>query len=118
MSYKLLFLTSAIFHKRIIFIPLKRFTELNLDLLVFQNSKLNASKAGHEHIPTKIIKEFSFELVEPLSKIFYASLEVGRFSSVWKTAAIMPVSKLKNPASANELRPIALKSWVGYLNNF
>ena len=41
-------------------------------------SKLNASKAGHpEDIPVKIIKEFSFEMAEPLTKIFNASLQEG-----------------------------------------
>ena len=72
-------------------------------------SKLNASKAGHpEDIPIKIIKEFSFELAEPLTKIFNASLREGVFPSVWKTASIIPVPKVKNPASANELRPHCL----------
>ena len=77
-------------------------------------SKLNASKAGHpEDIPIKIIKEFSFELAEPLTTIFNAGLQEGVFPSVRKTASIIPVPKVKNPASANELRPIALTKILG-----
>ena len=77
-------------------------------------SELNASKAGHpDDIPIKIIKEFSFELAEPLTKIFNASLQEGVFPAVWKTASIIPVPKVKNPASANELRPIALTKILG-----
>ena len=81
-------------------------------------SKLNASKAGHpEDIPVKIIKEFSFELTEPLTKIFNASLQEGVFPSVWKTASIIPVPKVKNPASANEA-PLFLKHCgIGHLKN-
>ena len=63
----------------------------------------------------KIIKEFSFELAEPLNKIFNTSLQEGVFPSVWKTASIIPVPKVKNPASANELRPIALTNVLGRL---
>ena len=77
-------------------------------------SKLNASKASHpEDIPIKTIKEISFELAEPLTKIFNTSLQEGVFPSVWKTASIIPVSKVKNPASANELRSIALTKILG-----
>ena len=43
-------------------------------------SKLNASKVGHpEESHVKIIKWFSFELAEPLTKIFNASLQEGVF---------------------------------------
>ena len=77
-------------------------------------SKLNASKAGHpDDIPIKIIKEFSYELAEPLTKIYNASLQEGTFPSVWKTASIIPVPKVKKPVSANELRPIALTKILG-----
>lgn len=77
-------------------------------------SKLNASKAGHpEDIPIKLIKEFSYELAAPLSKIFNTSLRQGTFPSVWKTASIIPVPKVKKPTSANELRPIALTKILG-----
>ena len=77
-------------------------------------SKLNASKAGYPgDILVKIIKEFSFELAEPLNKIFNASLQDGVFPSIWKTASIIPVPKVKNPASANELRPIAVTKFLG-----
>ena len=77
-------------------------------------SKLNASKSGHpEDIPIKIIKEFSYELSVPLTKIFNASLQEGKFPSVWKTASIVPVPKVKKPVSANELRPIALTKILG-----
>ena len=58
-------------------------------------SKLNASKVGHpEDILVKIIKEFSFELAEPLTKIFHMNFlgelkhpcrhDAQNDSEVWK----------------------------------
>lgn len=79
-----------------------------------QLNKLNASKAGHpEDIPIKLIKEFSFELSQPLCSIFNVCLQEGSFPSVWKTAAIIPVPKVNKPTNANQLRPIALTKILG-----
>ena len=48
-------------------------------------SKINTSKATHlSDIPSKIIKEFAFELTEPLTHIFNLSLQEGIFPAKWK----------------------------------
>lgn len=77
-------------------------------------SDLNASKSGHpKDLPIRLIKEFAFEIAIPLTSIFNACLQEGVFPSVWKTAAIIPVPKISNPQTPNELRPIALTPILG-----
>ncbi len=81
------------------------------------NKSLNSiktHKATHpSDIPTKIIKEFAFELTLPLTHIFNSCLQNGIFPTVWKTSAVTPIPKVPNAKSLDKLRPISLTKIFG-----
>ncbi|XP_071508353.1 uncharacterized protein [Diadema antillarum] len=71
--------------------------------------KLNASKAGHPgDIPIRLIKEFAYEISEPLTTIFNNCLQTGHFPSCWKTASVCPVPKTTPVVDFSQLRPLSI----------
>ena len=54
---------------------------------------------GADSIPPRIIKEFAYELTEPVTKIFYTSLSTGEVPILWKCSNIIPIPKVKQPLS-------------------
>ncbi|CAH1257549.1 Hypp1854 [Branchiostoma lanceolatum] len=68
--------------------------------------KLNKS-AGVDGISPRLIREFAFELSQPLTNIFNASLAEGTVPAVWKKADVVPIPK-ENPPRLQKLRPISL----------
>ena len=74
-------------------------------------NKINTSKATHQSdIPSKIIKEFSFDLTEPITD---ASLQEGVFPAIWKTSTITPIPKVQSAKTLDKLRPISLTKFFG-----
>ena len=61
-----------------------------------------------DRIPNRIIKEFAYELAEPVCTIFNESLSSGSVPSDWKDASIIPIPKTQPACCEDELRPIAL----------
>ncbi len=76
--------------------------------------KLNSFKsAGPDNIPPRILKEFAYELAEPLAYIFNRSLCSSTIPSHWKSANTSPIPK-EIPAvkEENDPRPISLTACI------
>ena len=59
---------------------------------------VKANKAmGPDSIPPRVIKEFAYELAEPVTKIFNTSLSTGEVPFLWKCSNITPIPKVKQP---------------------
>ena len=82
---------------------------------VFKSLKsIKTNKATHpSDIPSKIVKEFAFELTEPVTHIFNVCLQHGIFPSVWKTSSVTPIPKVPNAKTLDKLRPISLTKLFG-----
>ena len=75
----------------------------------FQLLKVKPFKShGLDGIPNRIIKEFAYELAEPVCAIFNESLCSNIVPSLWKDASIIPIPKTQSVCCEDELRPIAL----------
>ena len=86
----------------------------NIDVSVEKTHKLldglNCSKAsGSDGIPTRLIKESSFELAGPLTHLIALSFEQKRIPKIWKIADVIPTPKCKSP-TLTDLRPISIMS--------
>ena len=72
---------------------------------------LQLSKAGHpSDLPIRLIKEFAPEFATPLTHVLNFCLSEGSFPNVWKSATIIPIPKVGNISSFDQLRPISLTS--------
>ena len=59
---------------------------------------LNSSKAaGPDNIPPRILRDFAYELSDPLAEIFNLSLASATSPSQWKSANISPIPKVTPP---------------------
>ena len=56
------------------------------------NTKVLKS-SGPDNILNRIIKDFAYELAEPVCHIFNRSLSTGEFPNIWKDALITPIPK-------------------------
>ena len=71
--------------------------------------KLNPHKAmGPDNIPPRLLKEFAYELAEPISDLFNLPLSSGIVPDTRQCADITPIPKEKLPKEESELRPISL----------
>ena len=52
---------------------------------------------GPDNVPSRILKEFAFELAEPISIIFNESLQSGTVPTIWKDSNITPIPKTQSP---------------------
>lgn len=66
---------------------------------------------GPDSISPRIIKEFAYELTEPVTKIFNKSLSTGEVPILWKCSNIIPIPKAKQSLCESEisLTPILSK---------
>ena len=70
---------------------------------------LRTNKAmGPDSIPPRILKEFAYELAEPVSSIFNTSLSSGLVPVLWKDYSVIPIPKAKQTQVESDTRPIAL----------
>ena len=60
---------------------------------------------GPESIAPRIIKEFVYELAEPVTKIGNTSLSTGQVRIPWKCSNIIPIPKAKQPQCESDTRP-------------
>ena len=64
---------------------------------------------GPDNVPCRILKEFAYELAEPVTTIFNASLASGIFvPAIWKDSNITPIPKIQSPTNEGDFRPISL----------
>ena len=49
---------------------------------------------GPDNIPPRIIKEFAYELSEPVTTIFNSSLSAGVVPNIWKESNVSPILKV------------------------
>ena len=74
------------------------------------SSLKNSSSAGHDNIPTKLIKICSNELVGVLAHINNESLVEGVFPDSLKIARVIPIHKNGDTKLVSNYRPISLLS--------
>ena len=71
--------------------------------------KLRTNKAmGPDNIPSRMLKEFAYELTEPITLIFNTSLFSGEVPALWKESTIIPIPNEKQVQLESDARPIAL----------
>jgi hypothetical protein len=63
---------------------------------------------GPDDIPNWVIKEFAYELADPVCFIFNTSLTIGEFPDIWKDALITQIPKALPVSCEDELHPISL----------
>jgi hypothetical protein len=75
-----------------------------------QLTRINTRKApGPDELPNWVLKEFAFALSDPICCIFNASVQQGQVPTLWKSANVVPIPKVKPVCSIeNDLRPISL----------
>ena len=60
-----------------------------------------------DHVPCRIVKEFAYELAEPITTIFNTSLRSGIVPVIWKESNIIPIPKIQPPMNEGDFRPIS-----------
>ena len=63
---------------------------------------------GPDNIPCRILKEFAYELADPIATIFNASLTSTIVPAIWKDSDIIPIPKSQPPTCEDDTRPISL----------
>ena len=63
-----------------------------------------------DNIPSRILREFAYELAEPITKIFNISRASESVPKIWKDSDIIPIPKKQQPTCEEETRPISLAS--------
>ena len=61
-----------------------------------------------DNIPNRVIKEFAYELADPVCFIFNTSLTTSEFPDIWNNALITPIPETLPVSCEDELRPISL----------
>lgn len=76
---------------------LKRILELSL-----------YKSSGIAGLGTRIVKDTLMHLLIPFTHILNLSLCKGQFPNAWKLATVIPIPKIANSKTCNDLRPISL----------
>ena len=63
---------------------------------------------GPDNLPPCILKEFAYELADPIATIFNKSLETGIVPVLWKDSKITPVRKVPQPSTEGDTRSISI----------
>ena len=96
----------------------QRETEKELEMVCIDTKKIaqkikklrGDSAAGPDNINPGMLKELGQELAEPLSRIFYRSLNEGEVPEDWKTANVTPIYKKGAKSDPGNYRPVSLTS--------
>ena len=74
-----------------------------------QITAANKPKSGvPSDMPRKVIQEFAPELSAPVCKIINSILSTGEWQHHWKLEHVIPIAKITQPLSEDDLRPISL----------
>ena len=92
--------------------PLK--IEITRDDIEIKLRNLDKNKSpGPDQVHTRVLKEISEVIIEPLLIIYGKSLELGKVPTLWKSSLVTPIFKNKgNKSSPSSYRPISLTSIV------
>lgn len=63
---------------------------------------------GPGGIPNRVLRQYAYELPEPVASISNRSLSSREFPTPWKDADLTPIPKVQPPTCEDEIRPIAL----------
>ena len=77
---------------------------------IIRSKKPNSSVPGD--LPKKIVQQFPAELAVPVSKIFNYITTTAVYPAQWKTEYQIPLPKVQQPESEDELRNIAKTSYL------
>lgn len=91
------------------------FTEPNQDELTSALSSASSQSVGVDGISFDLISKSLPSIKNILLHIFTFSFMTGTFPSLWKSALICPIPKIKNPISFSDYRPISLLCSVSKL---
>ncbi|XP_030844147.1 uncharacterized protein LOC115925096 [Strongylocentrotus purpuratus] len=70
---------------------------------------ISTAKARHPNDPpSRLLKEFAYELSEPLTTLFNLCISLGCFPDIWKHASISAIPKTNPVTSYDQLRPISI----------
>lgn len=67
---------------------------------------------GPDQVSAKVLRACTDQLVEPLTVLFQASLDLHIVPRIWKMTEVVPIPKNRFPKTKNDLRPIALTSLI------
>ena len=73
-------------------------------------SNLKESSAGHDEIPSKLLKRTCHLLIEPLLHVINLSLLNGVFPDELKIAQVLPLFKSGDKSIINNYRPVSILS--------
>ena len=77
-------------------------------ILTCTNSSLqNMKPTSPDGIENRLLKEPAIEILEPLSKLFQISLNLGIYSTLWKQAIVTAIHKKGSIYYCNNYRPIS-----------
>ena len=62
-------------------------------------------------LPSSIVKEFTVELANPVSKLLNNIIQSAKWPEHYKTGYVIPIGKIPQPESEDDLRPIALTNF-------
>ena len=82
-------------------------TDVNEVYSILHHLKSKTS-TGHDLISNKLLKSFSFEISDPLTKIVNKSLATGEVPDNMKIAKVIPVYKSKDKCQFQNYRPISV----------
>jgi hypothetical protein len=68
-----------------------------------------------QDFPAWVTKYGSSDLCQPVCHIFNTMLKTKKFPSLWKSADILPIPKVKSPTGLKDFRPISLLFHIGKL---
>ena len=66
-------------------------------------------------LPSKVRKQFPYELSKPLTDIINSCLEKFYYPKLWKHEWVVPAPKINNPKSLKDLRKISLTSEYSHI---
>ena len=73
-------------------------------------SKIDINKSiGPDHLPNWLLKDFQDVLSAPVCSLFNSSIAQACVPTIWKSADIVPLPKVRPPSAVEkDLRPVAL----------
>lgn len=89
-----------------------RYVWYNLMKYVKKLTAIQPNKThGSDNIPSRIFKEFAFELATPAVTI-NVSLSSGVMPISWEESNIIPIPKITKPTCESDVRPISLTPFL------